>query len=133
MNRNLFSGVAGEVSGKFQNIGDWFKWFEKNIVFLKMLTLPIVLFKNEWSWTYIVVGWPLGRWDFWKKSKKIELSTHIKVIFNNLWYQIFDRVFLKKKRKNVRYIEKNPLWRRINWKKQTKVFEKFFTAQIYRE
>jgi len=33
MNRNLFSGVAGEVSGKFQNIGDWFKWFEKNIFF----------------------------------------------------------------------------------------------------
>jgi len=26
----------------------------KKYLFLKMLTLPIVLFKNEWSWTYIV-------------------------------------------------------------------------------
>jgi hypothetical protein len=49
-----FSGVAGEVSGKFQNIGNWFKWFEKNIFFLKLVTFPIVLFKKEWSWTYIV-------------------------------------------------------------------------------
>jgi hypothetical protein len=104
----------------------------KKYLFLKMLTLPIVLFKNEWSWTYIVVGWPLGRWDFWKKSKKIELSTHIKVIFNNLWYQIFDRVFLKKKDRTYT-TSKKIRFDGEQTEKNQKLFEKFFTTQIYRE
>jgi len=68
-----------------------------------MLTLPIVLPKNEWSWTYIVLNDRFDGEISEKKSKKIDLITHIRVIFDNFLTQRFFDIkysiefFLKKK------------------------------------